>query len=202
MKKSVLVVDYGFGNLSSIIYRLEKLGYKAWGTSNSKLVANADLVILPGVGAFGAAMDFLEQSNFSSQIKEHVGNGKPLLGICLGMQLLTKGSLECVSARGLGLLPGKFVPFSCHNAHTGWNTVTFSKDLDISDSLNSCEYYFNHSFRYKGPDKIKLGQVKHGNQFAAAIGRKKIIGVQFHPEKSQQDGAKFLQNILKNMINA
>lgn len=203
----IVILDYGLGNLGSISNMLKVIGEKAKITRDKKVIENSDGIILPGVGAFDAGMGKLNDSNLTDVIKTEAKKGKPILGICLGMQLLGRKSEE-------GVLPGlSLIPFDCKKfkfennelkvPHMGWDIVDFKKVNPLLDNLiGQQRYYFVHSY-YAVCDNSSdvLMTCNYGNDFAAAVVKDNVIGVQFHPEKSHDFGLALLNNFVKICSN-
>lgn len=200
----IAVIDYGAGNLRSVIHALKHLGVG----DKVRLVYEADdligasHIILPGVGAFGAGMQKLHTQGIVEPLKTALASGIPYLGICLGMQFLFESSNELGDHTGLGILPGTVTRFPQFEdlkvPHMGWNQLQIEHDSALLHGLAENSYaYFVHSY-YCVPDNADdvLVTVDYGIQFCAAVQREKIYGVQFHPEKSQQTGLRILRNFL------
>ncbi|MDN5348188.1 MAG: imidazole glycerol-phosphate synthase subunit HisH [Clostridia bacterium] len=198
MSGSIVIIDYGMGNLRSVQKALERLGYAADITDDPQEVLTAAGLILPGVGAFGDAMIALEKRGLDRAIKEAVGRGVPFLGICLGMQLLFAESEEGGHCRGLGILAGKVVRLSgpVRVPHMGWNAVHFTRPSPLISGLPAEPYfYFVHSYvAVPEQEEVILGVTDYGGDFVAAVNWGHIFGVQFHPEKSSDQGLRLLQN--------
>ena len=202
----IAITDYGMGNLRSVQKALESLGAKAEITSDPQGIADADKVILPGVGAFEDAMDELAQRELIEPIKD-AAREKPLLGICLGLQLIFDESEEDGLHQGLGLVPGRVVRFEFEQngaepklkiPHMGWNALEFKKDIPLFKGIDSGVYtYFVHSF-YAVPasDHVVAATADYGRPFAAVVASGNVYATQFHPEKSQAKGLKMLENFI------
>ncbi|ULT56385.1 imidazole glycerol phosphate synthase subunit HisH [Neobacillus drentensis] len=196
------IVDYGMGNLFSVSKALERLGADYFISADKTELLNADALILPGVGSFRDAMERLQVET----IKEFAETGKPLLGICLGMQLLFEESEENGPTKGLGLLPGKVRRFpgttpadeTYKVPHMGWNRLEFVKDSPLLTGLNEDYVYFVHSY-FVDADRndALLAKADYHEQVSAVVGRDNIYGMQFHPEKSSKLGMALLDNFLK-----
>ena len=200
----IAILDYGLGNLGSIANMLKVIGEKSKITSNRDEIEKADGIILPGVGAFDAGMQKLNEIGLTEIIKEQSEVGKPILGICLGMQLLGWRSEEG-KLSGLGL-----IPFECKRfvfpedsdlkiPHMGWDIVDIKKKHPIVTGLEGTQrYYFVHSYYAvcDNPDNV-LMTCEYGYEFAAAVIKNNVIGVQFHPEKSHDFGMALLSNYVK-----
>ncbi|CEP67577.1 Glutamine amidotransferase [Moorella glycerini] len=196
--RPLAIIDYGMGNLLSVQKALAKLGYPAEITSDSKVVAAAPGVILPGVGAFAGAMANLQQRGLVAAIREVVRRGVPFLGICLGLQLLFSTSEEGGPVEGLNLLPGevKRLPPGLKVPHMGWNQVQLLKAGELFQGVpTGTNFYFVHSYYIDPADKtIVTGTTEYGLTFAVSIQRGNLFGVQFHPEKSSRWGLEVLKN--------
>jgi glutamine amidotransferase len=199
----ISIIDCGINNLRSVEKALLSLGHQVDVVNTSAQVEEASHLILPGVGAFGAAMDALEKSGMQDAILEHAASGKPFLGICLGMQLLFDWSEELGLRQGLGILSGKVVRFPQFSdlkiPHMGWNALQFPRESRLFAGINADEMvYFVHSY-YVCPDEenVVAAQCKHGIEFTAAVERGNLAAVQFHPEKSSAVGLKILDNFAK-----
>lgn len=200
----IAIVNYGLGNLGSISNMLKVIGVKSIITSNANEIISADKIILPGVGAFDAGMENLKQKGLNKIIKNEAFNGKPILGICLGMQLLGRKSEEGVED-GLGLIPFDNVRFKFESEcnlkipHMGWDVVDYKKDVPLLDGIfGKQRYYFVHSYHAVcDKEENVMMECDYGYKFAAAVCQKNIYGVQFHPEKSHDFGMKILENFAR-----
>lgn len=195
----VAIIDYGVGNLFSLRCSLEKIGANVIVTSNPEIIKKAAKIILPGVGAFGDAINKLRQSGLDSVIKNQVKSGKDLLGICLGMQLLFQKSYEYGEYDGLGLLKGNIVPISDYVTdlkipHIGWNALNIKKTNKILKYLNENDcVYFVHSYFAVDCEDSLIATTEYGENLTAAVELGNIMGCQFHPEKSGEIGLKILK---------
>jgi len=196
----IAIIDYGMGNLHSVSKAVERLGYEALVTSDRDRIAAADGAILPGVGAFGDAMDNLRSTGLLEAVKAYASSGKPLLGICLGMQLLFSESEEHGIHQGLNLLPGKVVRLNGQGKipHMGWNRLTFHQPSPVLEGLEEGHVYFVHSYKAL-PEETRdlLASTEYYEQVTAVVGRDNVYGMQFHPEKSGTLGMQLLSNFLK-----
>lgn len=199
-----VIIDYGVGNLFSLVSSLKKIGEEAIVSSDKDIISQADRIILPGVGAFGDAIAKLNESGLSDIIMEEVSKGKPLLGICLGMQLLFERSFEYGENKGLGLIKGEIralsevIPNNLKIPHMGWNGLHFKKDSPIFDGLKEDdEVYFVHSFAGFYCEENLIATAEYGVEVTAAVNDKNVYGVQFHPEKSGEKGLKILKNFCR-----
>lgn len=190
------ILDYGCGNLGSLAHALAFLGLEGRLVSEPGEVEAVDRLILPGVGHFGHAVASLAASGLAGPLRARVAAGGPLLGICLGMQLLFEGSLEAPEAPGLGFLPGRFEAFedpALKVPHMGWSPVAFGGAVPDGTA------YFVHSYRlraWSGPGPDLLGLAAYGGPFVAAFRQGHLAGCQFHPEKSGDWGLAFLREAL------
>jgi len=195
------IVDYRMGNLHSVQKACAVAGLKSKIISRAKEIRSASAVILPGVGAFGQAMQHLAKQHLLGALKEAAFSGKPFLGICLGMQLLFERSEEFGRHEGLGIFPGRVRPFPKHLKvpHMGWNSLSIKKRNPFLYGIADGTYmYFVHSFYCdsKDPD-IVLATTAYGIEVAAVVGRQNIYATQFHPEKSQTAGLKVYHNFAR-----
>jgi len=194
------IIDYGMGNIQSVKNAIEKLGYSADLISDPTALPNYSFLILPGVGAFPNAMNKLKESNLDKAIFKHVELQKPILGICLGMQLLFSKSYEFGEKAGLGLVDGEVLPFSNYITekvpHIGWNNA-FAKKSEYTNFEG--DYYFVHSFFCKtnNPEDVMFVSNYDIDYCSAVEIENRIFGVQFHPEKSQTLGLNLLKYILQ-----
>ena len=204
MKKiSIGIVDYGIGNWKSIDRTIRKLGFKAQITHDPNLLETKDLIILPGVGAFKPAMHAINQNGLDKFIVNYASKNKPILGICLGMQLLAKSSTENGITPGLKLIPGNVKSIGIGKCHIGWN----STEKVVNDNLLSIShnryYYFNHSYAYENDKNYVISTSKYEDKiFPSIIKLNKIIGFQFHPEKSQISGMELLNSVIISICHA
>jgi glutamine amidotransferase len=193
------------GNLASVINAFAKVGVDASLESDPAKLSQYDKLILPGVGAFGDAMEHLRSNGMDEAVKNFAQSGKPLLGICLGMQLLFESSEEFGSTEGLGLIPGKVVAFDENRfdhplkvPHMGWNELFVQNDTAIFNGLDKDFYlYFVHSFHAQCDDKYAIGKTHYGYKFVSAVQNGNIYGIQPHPEKSHENGLKIIENFAK-----
>lgn len=203
--RRVVVLDYGAGNLRSVVRAFEHEGAEAVVTSDPAVAREADRLVLPGQGHFGQCITRLEESGLADAVREVVAAGRPFLGICVGMQLLYEGSDEAPATPGLGLLPGRIerIPTALHLPHVGWNAVHFTPRA-AHDSLlvgiaGEEPRYFYHVHSYARLDDTGdelLGSCTYDVAFASIVGRDNVRGIQFHPEKSQEAGLRILANFV------
>ena len=198
----IAILDYGMGNLRSAQMALEHVGASTELTSDHERVRAADGVVLPGVGAFPKAMEAVRERGLDDLIRERLGAEVPVLGICLGMQLLFESSEEMGGAEGIGLLPGRVQALPAPGLKVpqiGWNGVTWSEGTPLADGLpNPAAMYHVHSFApVVGDDEVVIGRAEYGEPFVSAVGRGLLFGVQFHPEKSGPHGLALLRNFTR-----
>ncbi len=201
-KLSVGIVNYGVGNLASVRHFLQALDFRCRVSDETSVLAGCDLLLLPGVGAFPLAMKALQARGLDCFLIEQSAEGRPLLGICLGMQLLTDASHEGGFTRGLGLIPGEVVSLGQGRWHIGWNTVEKVVASTLFDLDDAESFYFNHSHVYRGADEYQLCRTSFSGDFASMIGSGKTVGIQFHPEKSQFAGHTLLRQIVRRLCDA
>lgn len=197
---TVTIVDYQMGNLRSVQKGFEKVGHAAQITSAPAEVATAEKLVLPGVGAFEDAMAELRRRELVEPLREHIAAGRPFLGICLGLQLLFDVSYEDGEHEGLGILPGKVVRFDVPRQfkvpHMGWNQAIIRRRCPLLEGIDDGTYfYFVHSYYVVPQDESVIAvESEYHRPFCAAVWRDNLFATQFHPEKSQAEGLKILQN--------
>lgn len=201
----IAIIDYGMGNLRSVQKGFERVGFPAEVTADPARLLAADKIVLPGVGAFRDCIHNLEQGGFVEPILKVIAEGRPFLGICLGLQLLFSESEEFGLHKGLGVIPGRVVRFPDGMAeageklpvpHMGWNQISFKKRPSLFDGVeNDSNVYFVHSYYVKPDDAaVVAATCQYGLDFCAAIQQDNVMATQFHPEKSQSIGLRMLQN--------
>ncbi len=193
----IAIIDYGMGNLRSVQKAFERVGAAALVTQNPDDIAQADQVVLPGVGAMQPAMERLDELGLIPVVRESISVGKPFLGICLGLQLLFETSSEGGQVQGLGILPGTVERFHALKVpHMGWNQISFRDHSPLLAGLKDGSYlYFCHSYFVRPKDEsVICATTDYGIGFVCAIHWNNIFGVQFHPEKSQDLGLGILKN--------
>ncbi len=192
------IIDYGMGNLQSVQNALSFIGVDSFISSDIKKLEKADKIILPGVGAFKDAIDLLVDKGLDKFLQQVKIEGKPLLGICLGMQLLFETSTEFGSHKGLGLIPGDVVKFDLENLkipHMGWNTLKIEKEAPLFSNLpDEPQVYFVHSFHMKTKADVVSATTEYGYTVQVAAQEGNVYGLQFHPEKSGPIGLQILRN--------
>lgn len=197
---NIVIIDYGLGNLRSIEKALEYIGADATISKEASVIDSADALILPGVGAFRDAMMHFE--TLERVVKEAVSEGKPLLGICLGMQMLASQSEEGGLHTGLDLVPGRVVRFPQSELkvpHMGWNSLVVKQDIPLLKDINDGSFvYFVHSYYVSTEEKYRAAVCDYGGEFSAVITNEagNVIGTQFHPEKSGEIGLRMLRNFV------
>lgn len=192
----IAIADYGIGNLRSVQKAFNKLGYDAIITGDKAVIESASHVVLPGVGAFADAINLLRTSGLEKIIIAEAKKGKPILGICLGMQLLFESSSESGVHEGLGLIKGKITRFNIDLKvpQVGWNSVKVAKSSKILNNVDGEYFYFVHSFCAAEINEDTCGITDYSVEFTSAVEKNNIFGVQFHPEKSGESGLKILKN--------
>jgi glutamine amidotransferase len=194
----IAILDYGMGNLRSVQKALEHVGAQPEITRDHERIRAAAALVLPGVGAFPKAMSAVREHGLDEVVAERVGAGIPVLGICLGMQLLFERSTELGGAEGLGLLPGEVRELDAPGLkipQIGWNAVTWRGESPLTSGLsNPAAFYHVHSFAPVASNGIVLGTADYGTPFVSAVAGDGVYGVQFHPEKSGPDGLALLRN--------
>ena len=196
--KLITIVNLGISNIKSIARGFSTQGYQVKITDSPDDISSASLLVLPGVGAFPRAMEIIEKKGILKPIKRYALSGRPLLGVCLGMQLLFTESEEHGITKGLDIIKGRVVKFPGDRPvpHMGWNEVIQTKESPIFHGIkNIADFYFVHSY-YVEPDNLRneIAYSDHFGRFTAAVQDKNVFGTQFHPEKSQINGLKLLKN--------
>jgi glutamine amidotransferase len=201
----IAIIDYGMGNLRSVQKGFEKVGSKAIITTDPQVVLQADRIVLPGVGAFRDCMHNLEQGGFIEPILKVIAEGRPFLGICVGMQLLLSDSEEFGFYRGLNVIPGHVLRFpkkmlaageQLKVPQMGWNQITFMRRPPLFEGVDhGSNFYFVHSYYVKPDDSSVISTTTdYGIEFCSSIWKDNVVATQFHPEKSQAVGLKILKN--------
>ncbi len=200
----IAIVDYNMGNLASVKNAFAKLGKETVVESDPSRFKEYDKLILPGVGAFGDAMEHLKERDMVEPLREYAKSGKPMLGICLGMQLLFESSEEFGKNEGLGIIKGSVTPFDTTKfseplkvPHMGWNRM-FTKKHPLFENLDEEHYlYFVHTYHVNCTDSEDIiGQSYYGYEFTSAVAHNNVFGIQPHPEKSHDNGLKILENFI------
>jgi glutamine amidotransferase len=196
----IAIVDYEMGNLRSVQKGFERVGYAATITSDSAMLADAEKIVLPGVGAFRDAIGALQKRKLVEPIREAIEAGKPFLGICLGLQLLFDTSFEDGRYEGVGVIPGEVVRFKVPAEfkvpHMGWNQVQFRRRPPVFEGIDDgAHFYFVHSYYVVPRDTCVVAtDTDYSSPFCSSIWRDNLYAVQFHPEKSQSAGLRLLKN--------
>ena len=201
---SVAIIDYGMGNQGSVRRALDELGCAPFVAESPGDLAHADRIVLPGVGSFGDGMRHLTEGGWIEALRGEISCGKPLLGICLGMQLLAQHGTEGTPTEGLGFISGEVVRLDTLGCtlrvpHVGWNSLTCcSTTSNLLNGIPSgTDFYFVHSFAFRAPEANLLATADYGIEFAAVVSNgQRVFGTQFHPEKSSKAGFRLLQNFL------
>ena len=195
---SVAIIDYGVGNLRSVEKAFAATGCEARISREEEYLRRAERLVLPGVGAFAACMNALRERGFDRLVRERANAGTPLLGVCVGMQLLFEESEEFGATRGLGLLAGRVRKFDSELVvpQVGWNRIHQQQPHALFGGVADGSFcYFVHSFYCEPQDEaVVAGQTEYGRRYASVVAQKNICGVQFHPEKSQDVGLRMLKN--------
>jgi imidazole glycerol-phosphate synthase subunit HisH len=197
-----VIINYGMGNIGSVVNALSALGDPCVVSDGPAALAGADRIVLPGVGAFHAAMDNLRAQGYEDALNEHVVHRrKPFLGICLGMQLVAKDSQELGYSTGLGWIDGHVVKLEPAGGrpvpHVGWNDLEPKRETPLFGALaDRPNFFFDHSYHLVCPPELVTATCSYGGDCVAAIQHENILAVQFHPEKSQRNGLRLLRNFL------
>jgi len=206
--KKLKIIDYGMGNVGSVKLAFQKLGTNVEISDNLNQLSKADALVLPGVGAFPQAVQNFENRDLFNFLNEQIiVKKKPILGICLGMQLMAKESLEMGKTNGLGWFDAKVIPIkpsvNCRAPHVGWNNVYFLREDDFFKNIDSgSNFYFDHSYKFIcNYEASILGVCEYEQKIVSVIRNGHIIGAQFHPEKSQRNGLKILRSYLNFVEN-
>jgi glutamine amidotransferase len=205
MNPKIVIIDYGMGNLRSVQKAFEWIGIEAQVSRSKKEIGRTSAIVLPGVGAFKDCMENLEKHGLVEPLLRFIEQGKPYLGICLGLQILFSESEEFGSCKGLDLIRGKVVKFRSdpeHKVpHMGWNTIEKEKEAPMLQGIENGDFfYFVHSY-FVTPEETQWISTftPYGERFVSSIWKENIFATQFHPEKSQQKGLKILENFVKSM---
>ena len=198
----IAVVDYGIGNLGSVTKGFRRAGAEVELSGDPEVLRRADALVLPGDGAFAAAMAEIEGRGLTPVLREAIERGTPLLGICIGMQLLFEESEEHGQYRGLGVLPGRVRRFEGELPvpHMGWNTLRSRRPHPVMDGVeDGAHVYFVHSYYCDASDDVVIAASDYGREFPAIVGRGNVLGLQFHPEKSQGVGLRLAANFVRSI---
>ena len=201
------VIDYDMGNIMSVFNALNYLGYENLELVNSpKQIAESEILILPGVGAFSDAMDNLRERELIEPLNKHVVEKKPIIGICLGMQLFFEYSYEGKGSKGLGWFPGEVKRLELKDEyrvpHMGWDNIKVSETCNLFEDIkNDDDFYFVHSYHADCDPKFVIAECQYGISITAAIEKENLIAFQFHPEKSHLNGLKLLNNSIQKLCS-
>lgn len=204
----IAIVDYGMGNLRSVQKGFERVGADARIVTSAEEISRASKIVLPGVGAFANAIEHMRTHEFVDPVIEAIDSGRPFLGICLGLQLLLDVSYEDGEHTGLGVVPGKVVRFDFSDLpaarglkipHMGWNQLTWDEPCPVLAGLEQgTHFYFVHSYHVQPIEAdVNVARSDYGRSFVAMVWRDNLFAMQFHPEKSQRDGLRILENFSK-----
>jgi glutamine amidotransferase len=195
----IAILDYGMGNLRSVAKALEHVGAEPELTHDHERVRAADAVVLPGVGAMPKAMDRVRALRLDSLLRERVEAGVPVLGLCMGMQLLFDSTEELGGAEGIGLLRGRVERLRAEKVpQIGWNEVRWTRPSPLVEDLpNPCAFYHANSYAARADGDIVLGTAHYGGEFVSVVERRPVYGLQSHPEKSGPDGLRLLRNFVR-----
>ena len=197
---TVGIVDYGVGNHTSVLRCVRQLGFRAWISPQLDQLDQADVLLLPGVGAFPTAMERLHATGLVGYLQRAAQVGRPLIGICLGMQLLAESSTELGFTPGLGLIPGAVEAIGEPRWHIGWNSLEVAEGQPLLHASDGEVMYFNHSYAFRGPEAFVAARSRvhmASRPLVAAIQRGSVWGLQFHPEKSQSPGLELLERLIR-----
>lgn len=199
---SIAIIDYGVGNLRSVEKAFHAGGVEAVVSSDEEVLRSAEKLVLPGVGAFRACMEALTERGFDRLVRERIEEGTPLLGVCVGMQMLFEESEEFGTTNGLGFLKGRVrrFPEGLHVPQVGWNQVEWKSGHALSEGINDKTFfYFVHSFYCETEEAAPVvGHTEYGLTYPSVVARGNVCGVQFHPEKSQAAGLRLLKNFAEH----
>lgn len=202
-RKTIGIVDYGVGNHTSVQRTFQSLDYRCNFSRKRESLAVSDVIVLPGVGAYPAAMSVLNDYGLVEFLRERARTGQPIIGLCLGMQLLADESLEHGITAGLGLIPGQVLPLRNPSWHIGWNTIEVTDSERMLLPSDGESVYFNHSFIFNSPREYQVCLARSSEKpIPAAVRRGNIVGLQFHPEKSQRAGRTMLKNLVEGLTCA
>jgi glutamine amidotransferase len=202
-RKTIGIVDYGVGNHASVLRTFQSMDYRCRLSHDSDVFKQCDVLVLPGVGAYPAAMSALHARGLVEFLREQARSGKPIIGLCLGMQLLADDSLEHGVTAGLGLIPGTVRPLLGIDWHIGWNSLETIQPDPLLTPSDGESFYFNHSHVFDVPTAYQAGICRaRESRFTAAVRRGNVVGLQFHPEKSQAAGKQLLSRLVEGLSHA
>ena len=205
MNSKICILDYGSGNVASVRNSFDRLGLESFISNEVSDIVRASHLVLPGVGAFKASMEKIQSKLPLDVIKDQISHGKPLLGICVGMQVFAECGFEFEIHPGLNLIPGSEtieLPSEVPKPHVGWDSIKIKKDHPILNNIDDdADFYFVHSFFVSKINELSLiATCDYGVTFPVVLARDNLIGVQFHPEKSQNNGDKLLRNFVERIL--
>ena len=192
------LINYGAGNIASVVACFKRLGYSIRIIECEDDLPDINFFILPGVGAFPRAIEFLRGTGLSESLVYRVRLGTPIIGICLGMHLMATKSLELGNNTGLNLIPGRVVPNDDSRVLVGWRALDIKKNVSFLSGVNGQEFYFNNTYRYVTDVQNIIANVEGSLSSAAIVKKGSALGVQFHPEKSQRNGIDFIKMVIEN----
>ena len=191
------VVDYGAGNVGSVVSFLKRLNFGTLISHKPQELESVDIVLLPGVGAFYPALSRLQDYGLDKFIIKRASSGRPIIGICLGMQLLGRSSTENGCHKGLSVFVEDVLPLNSQSWHIGWNSVKSVNKSPITAAFENRDFYFNHAYCFRTKNSDVVGETSFaGTSFPAIMKNESVIGLQFHPEKSQEAGLDFFENLI------
>jgi glutamine amidotransferase len=196
------ILDIEMGNLRSLSNAVYSLGFDPVVVHDPAALSGVDRLLIPGVGSYGAAMANVGRLGFTDPLRRFAESGRPLLGICLGMQILSARGAEGGTIDGLGLVPGEVVLLDAEPKmrlpHVGWNAVSFRAPHPVLQGIrDGKDFYFVHSYAFRCAAELAYADTEYGQRFASIVGRGNVVGVQFHPEKSQRNGLQLLENFCR-----
>lgn len=203
MAIKIAELDFGMGNIRSLQKAFEYLGHTVQIVKDADQASGADMILLPGDGAFGKAMENMRKLGFDQVVRDAIFQGKPVLGVCIGFQVLFENSDEFeTTEKGYGVFPGNITRFpenqNLEVPHMGWNNVSFSKPSPLFNKISGeAFFYFVHSYRHNGIHQNALGVSDYGGEFTCIVQKDNVLGLQFHPEKSYLPGLQLLQNYME-----
>ncbi len=199
---SIGIVDYGIGNHASMQSTLKKLGYASRVSNDKTELEECDLLVLPGVGSFHEAMAGLNRYELLEFLQEWALHAKPLIGICLGMQILADNGIEGGHILGLGLIPGEAIKMEKGKRHIGWNDLKLIRRDPCFIPYESKNFYFNHLYIFRTDTDNVIAESDNGTNIPSVVRNGTVIGLQFHPEKSQNDGLNLFRDVINGLCNA
>ena len=203
MRKLIIgLIDYGAGNCASVKRLISKLGYRSRLINKNEDFENINVLFVPGVGAFPSAMEALKKMKLVKPILDFANSGKPVVGVCLGMQLLADSSEELGFTKGLGLIPGKIKVVSGMKWHIGWNTLECVGECSITSRSDEQNFYYNHSYEFQTSKEYIVGVARAEKPIVSVVRKDNIYGMQFHPEISQISGFNLMRRLLVEFTHA